>query len=44
LQIDSMNEAIGRDRWHLTLTIANDSDRFVLVGFTMFAPTQSTRR
>jgi len=34
LQIISMNEAIGRNRWHQTLTIAHQGDRFLLVGFT----------
>jgi len=33
LQIISMNIAIGRDRWHQTLTIAYDGDQFLLVGF-----------
>ncbi len=34
LLIRSMNESIGRDRWHQTLTVAWRDDTFVLAGFT----------
>ncbi len=34
LQVSSMNESIGRDRWYQTLTIAWRDGRFVLAGFT----------
>lgn len=33
LKVVSMNEAIGRNRWRQTLTIAYQNDRFMLVGF-----------
>jgi len=33
LQLVSMNEAIGRNRWHQTLTIVADGDAFRLAGF-----------
>ena len=34
LQVISMNESIGRDRWHQTLTVAWRGNMFVLAGFT----------
>ena len=34
LQVVSMNEAIGRDRWNQTLTIAYRQGRFKLAGYT----------
>ena len=34
LQVISMNESIGRDRWHQTLTVAWRGNKFVLAGFT----------
>ncbi len=34
LQVTSMNEGIGRDRWYQTLTIAWRDGVFVLAGFT----------
>jgi len=34
LLVRSMNESIGRDRWHQTLTVAWRNDTFVLAGFT----------
>jgi len=34
LQVISMNESIGRNRWHQTLTIAWRNDMFVLAGYT----------
>ena len=34
LLLNSMNESIGRDRWHQTLTVAWRDDIFMLAGFT----------
>ncbi len=34
LQVLSMNEAIGRDRWHQTVTIAWRKGRYMLAGIT----------
>ena len=34
LLLTSMNEAIGRDRWHLTLTIAHRRGSYLIAGFT----------
>ena len=34
LQLRSMNESIGRNRWHETLTIAYRGKRFVVAGYT----------
>ena len=34
LQVTSMNEAIGRNRWHETLTIAYRGGQFVVAGYT----------
>ena len=33
LEIHSMNEAIGRDRWHLTLTVSYREKEFIVSGF-----------
>ena len=34
LLVQSMNESIGRDRWHQTLTVAWRGNAFVLAGYT----------
>ncbi len=34
LRLTSMNEAIGRDRWHLTLTIAHRRGAYLVAGLT----------
>ncbi len=34
LQVHSMNESIGRNRWHQTLTVAWRNKAFVLAGYT----------